>query len=136
MAAREVRHHPDYLFAIDLYNHGYFWEAHEKWEGIWHALSRAGEAADLLKALIQIAAAQLKVIQEQPAGVDILSTRALAAIERLARAGGPRLLGLDLDTLVRETRAWFAAARAGWPIGPDPRFPHVRVNEDTPVRAT
>ena len=32
----------DYLFGIDLFNHGYYWEAHEVWEGLWHAAGRAG----------------------------------------------------------------------------------------------
>ncbi len=24
---------PDYLYGIDLFNHGFYWEAHEAWEG-------------------------------------------------------------------------------------------------------
>ncbi len=26
----------EYLWGIDLFNHGYYWEAHEVWEGLWH----------------------------------------------------------------------------------------------------
>src|SRR5437016_5797881 len=44
----------DYLFGIDLFNHGYYWEAHEVWEGLWHACGRAGILGDMLKGLIQL----------------------------------------------------------------------------------
>src|SRR5262245_16702088 len=36
-----------YLYAIDLFNHGFYWEAHEAWEALWHAAGRRGLAADL-----------------------------------------------------------------------------------------
>jgi len=50
----------EYLFGFDLLNHGYFWEAHTSWEGLWHAEGREGTTAELLKALIRIAAAGVK----------------------------------------------------------------------------
>lgn len=31
---------PQWLHALDLFNAGYSWEAHEAWEGFWHALGR------------------------------------------------------------------------------------------------
>src|SRR5512147_3198710 len=39
----------DYLFGCDLFNHGYYWEAHEVWEGLWKACGRSGTTADFLK---------------------------------------------------------------------------------------
>ena len=32
-----------------LFNAGYYWEAHEVWEGLWHAYGRRGATADVLK---------------------------------------------------------------------------------------
>ncbi len=32
------RDSPAYLRGIDLFNAGYYWEAHEAWEPLWHAL--------------------------------------------------------------------------------------------------
>src|SRR5688500_11645065 len=52
-----------YLFGFDLVNRGFYWEAHEVWEGLWHACGRSGPTADLLKGLIQLAAAGVKVRQ-------------------------------------------------------------------------
>src|SRR5712692_7985241 len=49
-----------YLYGIDLFNHGYYWEAHEVWEGLWHACGRTGRTAAFLKGLIKLAAAGVK----------------------------------------------------------------------------
>ena len=91
-----------YLRGIALFNAGYYWEAHEVWEGLWHAHRRSGPIADLLKALIKLAAAGVKVRERQPAGV---STHARRAADLLAAAGSPRLLGLDPRTLAQTARS-------------------------------
>src|SRR5262245_5569965 len=46
-----------YLFGFDLFYNGFFWEAHETWEGLWHKAGRRGPLADFLKGLIHLAAA-------------------------------------------------------------------------------
>ena len=38
-----------YLYGIDLFNGGYYWESHVAWEGLWMACGRKGMAADFLK---------------------------------------------------------------------------------------
>src|SRR3981081_2703360 len=48
---------PTYLYGFDLFNYGYYWEAHETWESLWHAAGRRGPVATLLKGLIKLAAA-------------------------------------------------------------------------------
>lgn len=58
----------EYLRGFDLFNHGYYWEAHEAWEGLWHATDRSGPVADLLKALIKLSAAGVKTRAGSPAG--------------------------------------------------------------------
>lgn len=58
-----------YLYGIDLFNQGYYWEAHEVWEGLWRAAGRTGPIANFLKGLIKLAAAGVKVRQGQPRGV-------------------------------------------------------------------
>lgn len=55
------RAHEDYLFGIDLYNAGYFWEAHVWWEAIWIATPH-GLERDFIQGLIKLAAANLKLI--------------------------------------------------------------------------
>jgi len=51
----------EYLYGIDLFNHGYYWEAHEAWEALWLAAGRRGPTAIWLKALIKLAAAVVKL---------------------------------------------------------------------------
>ena len=49
-----------YLYGIDLFNHGYYWEAHDAWESVWLACGQKGVTADFLKGLIKLAAAGVK----------------------------------------------------------------------------
>ena len=86
-----------YLYGIDLFNAGYYWEAHEQWEGLWHACGRRGPAATLLKALIQLAVAGVKVCEGRPEGVRAHARRAAELLEQVSRhVMGERYLGLDL----------------------------------------
>ena len=53
------RTHEDYLFGIDLHNHGYFWEAHVWWEAVWKATPK-GASRDFVQGLIKATAGALK----------------------------------------------------------------------------
>jgi hypothetical protein len=90
---------PDYLRGVALFNAGFYWEAHEAWERLWHAHGRTGPVADVLQALIKLAAAGVKVRQGQPRGVATHARRAAEALRRIASTSGPRRLGLDLEEL-------------------------------------
>jgi hypothetical protein len=106
----------DYLRGFDLFNHGYYWEAHEAWEGLWHAAGRTGLLADFLKGLIKLAAAGVKVRQGKPRGVASHAGRAAALFAHVAGAfGGGRFLGLapaDLADFARQVEATAATPRA------------------------
>ncbi len=93
-----------YRRGIDLFNAGYYWEAHEAWEPLWHALGRKGPGADAIKALIKLAAAGVKVREGQPRGVATHAGRAAGLFEVVATAFGPRLDGLDLAAMARIAR--------------------------------
>jgi hypothetical protein len=68
--------HGEYLWGIELFNHGYYWEAHETWEQAWHACGQKGPAADYLKGLIKLAAAGVKTREGRPEGVARHANRA------------------------------------------------------------
>ena len=53
---------------LKLFNHGYYWEAHEAWEGVWIALGRTGPQADFLKGLIKLAACGVKCLEGNETG--------------------------------------------------------------------
>ena len=46
-----------FLWGLDLFNHGYYWEAHEAWEGLWQVADRNGRLRMLFKGLILLSAA-------------------------------------------------------------------------------
>jgi hypothetical protein len=91
-----------YLYGIDLFNFGYYWEAHEVWEGLWHGAQRTGPVADFLKGLIKLAAAGVKVYEGRPDGVRRHAARARQLFEAASsEAGVARTwLGLSLTNLI------------------------------------
>lgn len=96
---------PSYLHGFELFNAGYYWEAHEVWESLWHVHGRLGSIADLLKGLIKLAAAGVKVRQGQPHGIVSHATRAGACFASASRYAGRNLLGLDLEELQGHSRS-------------------------------
>lgn len=108
LPAERWRENDDYLYGCDLYNHGYLWEAHEAWEGLWHQAREDRDQADLLQGLIQCAAACLKIPMDQPRGRVRLAEAGTERLERVARAHGGSHMGLDLLAFVRDFRAFVA----------------------------
>ena len=50
-----------FRWGIDLFNYGYYWEAHEAWEPLWRATKRNSTDREMLKGLILLAAAGVKL---------------------------------------------------------------------------
>lgn len=91
----------EYLYGVDLFNRGYYWEAHEAWEAVWAAAGRAGSAADFFKGLIKLAAAGVKWREGNPEGARRHARRARELFARVqAATGGSLYFGLSLDELV------------------------------------
>ncbi len=88
-----------YLYGIDLFNAGYYWESHVAWESLWIACGRKGVIADFLKGLIHLAAAGVKALEGKPKGVNYHSGRA----EELWRTheGEGEFMGLQVVDLIR-----------------------------------
>jgi hypothetical protein len=89
---------------VALFDAGYYWEAHEVWEGLWHAVGRRGATALVLKGLIKLAAAGVKVRERREPGVRTHARRAGVCFEAARQLGGVPGLGLDLDALVAHAR--------------------------------
>jgi predicted metal-dependent hydrolase len=115
---------PTFLWGIELFNAGYYWEAHEAWEALWHSYGRKGARADVVKALIKLAAAGVKVRERQEHGVRTHAARAAEQFGSARNEAGRRQLGLDLDEWIE--RAGQIARDP--PADPGPRdAPVVRV---------
>jgi hypothetical protein len=90
-----------YLLGCDLFNAGYYWEAHETWEAAWAACGRSGATADFLKGLIKLAAAAVKAREGKPPGVARHAKRAAELLSRVRELSGrASYAGLNLDALV------------------------------------
>jgi hypothetical protein len=132
-----------YLRGIDLFNHGYYWEAHEVWESLWHAAGRTGPVADFLKGLIKLAAAGVKTLEGSPTGSARHARRA-AELFRSAIAGDkqwldlaePRMMGLPLRQmessaleLAAGDHALSMARAQSWPVLPIVLFPEMTTGQ-------
>lgn len=89
----------DYIYAIDLFNYGYYWESHVYWEAIWHAHGRKGNEADFLKGLIKIAAAGVKWRMGQDHNVLAHLKRAK---ELLSPIKTESFYGVNLNYIIKE----------------------------------
>lgn len=108
-----------YLRGIDLFNHGYYWESHEEWEGIWNAAGRCGPVAELCKGLIKLAAAGVKVRQGRIEGVRRHGRAAAAHFSKTAELTGKlHFAGLDLPSL-RDMASELERASRNWQRFPD-----------------
>ena len=88
----------------ELFEAGYYWEAHETWEQAWVAAGRRGAIADFLKGLIKLAAAGVKIYEGQPAGVIRHAARAAELFTAVQRELGDAALGYSLPELIALAR--------------------------------
>jgi uncharacterized protein len=110
-APDEVRWDPDahwtldteWLRGLDLFEHRYWWEAHEAWEAVWHQVPRGSPYSELLQGLIQIGAALLKAHMGSERAAGRLLARGWGRLEKVIAAGPDACRGLDL-----------AASREDW----------------------
>lgn len=91
----------DYLYGIDLYNFAYWWECHEVFEGLWHAVGHDTAQGNFFQALIQIAAANLKRFIGYEQAAQNLARSGLARLQNL-----PQLyMGINVIALSEACRA-------------------------------
>ena len=95
---------PPFLRGVALFNAGYYWEAHDAWESVWHAHGRRGVVADVIKALIKLAAAGVKVREGHEHGVRIHAHRAAELFAAALLDGQSQQLGINLAQWVERCR--------------------------------
>jgi hypothetical protein len=97
-----------YLFGIDLFNHGYWWEAHDALETVWLAAGQKSTVCGLfIQGLIQLAGAQLKRFMDEPRGASSLTGSGsvkLALVEGIYLGIVTEQLIADAQRCLRENR--------------------------------
>src|SRR3954471_21817973 len=89
------RENEAWLHGVDLWNHGFLWEAHEAWESIWRVPYDA-EQSEFLRGMIQCAAAGLKLAIGNAKSAMKLSQAGLERLEHVALSPTGRYMGLDV----------------------------------------
>ncbi|MFK0690915.1 DUF309 domain-containing protein [Mesorhizobium sp. IMUNJ 23033] len=72
-----------FRWGIDLFNHGYYWEAHEAWEPLWHAAKQSTQHRLFFKGLILLAAAGVKIREGKRVAAARHAARAAALLRQL-----------------------------------------------------
>lgn len=117
-----------FLWGLDLFNHGYYWEAHEAWEGLWQVADRGAPLRTLFKGLILLSAAGVKIREGKQAAAIRHAGRAAALLRRLMNPQDhtfERGLGMSPAVLAEqaEAAARFPATLPATALGqPQPVF--------------
>jgi DUF309 family protein family protein len=88
-----------FLWGLDLFNYGYYWEAHEAWEGLWQVADRDGPLRMLFKGLILLSAAGVKTRERKNVAAARHAKRAAALFRQLPDRAFERTLGMSPVTL-------------------------------------
>ena len=105
------------MYGIDLYNFAYWWESHEIFEGLWHAVGHNTEQGNAFQALIQFAAANLKRFAGNHQAAGNLVINGLVRLQNT-----PTLyMGIDVPKFTEDIQQHI--------IGSDFRVPLIRLYE-------
>ncbi len=106
-----------YLYGVDLFNFGYWWEAHAAWEALWQTTGRR-EAGRFLQGLIQVAAALVQHRAGRMDGARRLASKGLAKLRALSGELGPAAgnhaifyMGVDVHGFAAATEHFFESER-------------------------
>ncbi|MBT5873530.1 MAG: DUF309 domain-containing protein [Candidatus Latescibacteria bacterium] len=96
------RHSKHYLYAIDLINLAYWWEAHEVLETLWIGAGKETDTGVRIQGLIQTCAALIKAHQGEHEGAQRLLAKGLIKLE----TGPESPLGFDNSRFLHEATAF------------------------------
>ncbi|MCB1213920.1 MAG: DUF309 domain-containing protein [Deltaproteobacteria bacterium] len=100
-----------YLYGLDLFNHGYFWEAHEAWEAVWLTTKKFDAYGQYLQSLIQFSAALLKLYGGNKRGFDKLYGEAWRRMEFvLSQIKEENWMGLAIENWLKKMEKFFQAS--------------------------
>ena len=83
------------MYGIDLYNYAYWWECHEVFEGLWHAVGHNSEQGNFFQALIQLTAGNLKYFLGNPAAAHNLFRSGIIRLQNVPSI----YMGIDVPRL-------------------------------------
>ena len=97
---------PTYLYGVDLYNHGYWWEAHEAFESLWQKIPKSDLRSSFLQGLIKISAALLKRHLNQERGTLILLKSGMGLLKKVSEISLV-YMGIGLSDYLQRIEKYF-----------------------------
>lgn len=91
-----------YLFALDLFNHGYFWECHEVLEDLWFAVKPGTAVRHFLQAFIQCTVTHWQA----SCGRDSAARSLLLRFPKHVEKAQGLHLGISIADLAADTQAF------------------------------
>ena len=101
-----------YLYAIDLFNFGYYWEVHEVLEKIWLEIGKTSITGIFIQGIIQLSVAMVKKIELNSNGVARMRAK---AIPKLQSQEGI-FLGIEIENLIAQFESFINAEIATEPF--------------------
>ena len=112
-----------YLFGVDLFNHGYWWEAHEAWENVWMTTQKTDLEGMYLQGLIQFAAALLKLYVGSKRGFDSLwresQKKLKTCAQNLTESKKRQFMGIDLQAWLERAEVFSSSLQVAEGEGAD-----------------
>ncbi len=101
--------------AVSLIQNDFHWEAHELLEPVWHALPPQSASRDMIRAVIQLANALLKIEMRRPSAAARLLDEVVVILRGIRAFKADACCGLDPATLLIKVEAAAAEMKAGRP---------------------
>lgn len=115
-----------YLYGCDLYNHGYWWEAHEAWEAVWQIAPAGTPQRAFLQGLIQVANCHLKLHMGKVRVLERLRRSCQAHFDESLSKAPAHFMGIDLPSWRASVDAYLSHTREGEPAMHIPaRYPYL-----------
>ncbi|CAN5756827.1 hypothetical protein BH23PSE1_BH23PSE1_02710 [soil metagenome] len=110
-----------WLAGLRLYEHRYYWEAHEVWEAVWMNAAPKSRERALVQGVIQLANAALKQVMGRPRASRRLAAMAERHVRDAASPTVAAVMGLATTPLLGELGRYRAALDAT-PLAHPPRL--------------
>lgn len=120
---------PEYLYGCDLYNHAYWWEAHEAWEGLWRVTPEGSPQRRFLQGMIQVGATHLQLFLRSEGGVTRLRMTSMEHLHWVRQQiSTPQFMGLGLTEFMARVDEYYATVLSKLPSQHDPAiYPYIQL---------
>ena len=103
-----------WLRGLDLFDHRYLWECHERFEDIWRQVPRVQPTGLLAQGIIQSAAFLLKMHMGHQAGAKSLLAAAISKLTEVHKIQGDTFRGVQISRLIDELLDFEQSKQ--WPV--------------------